>query len=198
MCHTVIFDIGKVLVDYFPMEYLHKLFPGDEDTVRAVWDAIWASGLWTALDGGADTEETLSRMCALAPGKEGAVRLAFRRSGECLSQYDYTLPWLRELKARALRLLFLSNYSDHTAKSNPEALSFLPLMDGGIFSWKVKLLKPDPAIYAALRDAYSLIPAECVFLDDRAENVRAAREFGLNAIQFEDYADARKKLERFL
>ena len=105
MVSTVIFDIGKVLVGFDPVSYLHRIFPNDADTVQTVRDAVWGSGLWTELDGGSDTEETLERMCALAPGREDAVRLAFRRVGECVWRMDYAIPWIRELKARGLRLL---------------------------------------------------------------------------------------------
>jgi len=198
MISTVVFDIGQVLVGYDPLGYLRRLFPGDDETVRAVSRAVWDSGLWTELDGGADTAETLERMCALAPGREDAVRRAFRGVRDCVWRMDYAKPWIRELKARMLRVLYLSNYSDHMAASAPEVLDFIPLTDGGVFSWRVKQLKPDPAIYRTLCENYALSPAECVFIDDNPDNIRAARDFGLIAILFEGYEDAREKLEQYL
>jgi len=198
MIDTVIFDIGMVLLGFDPRAHLRRLFPDDAATAQAVWDAIWASGLWTALDGGADTAETLARMRALAPGREAAVELAFARAGECLYRFDYAEPWLRELRARGLRLYYLSNYSDHTTRCAPEKLDFLRHMDGGVFSWREKLLKPDPAIYRLLCKRFSLIPARCVFLDDRPENVQGARDCGMRAILFEGYETARESLQRML
>ena len=50
------------------------------------------------------------------------------------------------------------------------------LFDGGIASCEVHINKPDPRIYQALLDKYQLKASECVFIDDRRENVQAAFE----------------------
>ena len=42
--------------------------------------------------------------------------------------------------------------------------------------------KPDQAIYKALCDKYGLIPENCLFFDDRSENVQGARDFGMTAV----------------
>ena len=80
-------------------------------------------------------------------------------------------------------------------QANPDVLDFLPHMDGGVFSCYVQLIKPDPEIYRTLMDKYDLKAEECVFIDDREENVVAARELGMQAIRFENYAQARGELE---
>ena len=76
--------------------------------------------------------------------------------------------------------------------------SFKDSVDGMIVSGKVKLLKPDRAIYEALMNKYGLKPEECVFFDDRLENVEGARKCGINAIVFKDYESATRELERLL
>ncbi len=53
-------------------------------------------------------------------------------------------------------------------------------------SGEVGLLKPDPGIYELLLAANGLTAAETVFIDDKAENVDAARTLGFYAIRFTD------------
>ena len=46
--------------------------------------------------------------------------------------------------------------------------------------------KPDPRIYQALLDKYQLQAEECVFIDDRLENVQAAFALGFAGIQMKE------------
>ena len=55
-------------------------------------------------------------------------------------------------------------------QANPGVLDFLPYMDGGVFSCQAE---------------------ECLFIDDREENVAVARELGMQVVRFEGYEQAR-------
>ena len=57
--------------------------------------------------------------------------------------------------------------------------------DGMIISGREKLIKPDPAIYRLLLSRYGLNAAETVFIDDRAENIRAAQSVGMQGIVYQ-------------
>ena len=63
-------------------------------------------------------------------------------------------------------------------------------MDGGIFSYRVHLLKPDAAIYNLLLQTYDLKAEDCVFLDDMQPNVDGARRVGMQAIRFSSLEQA--------
>ena len=47
-------------------------------------------------------------------------------------------------------------------------------------------------------DTYKLNPEECVFLDDRPENIEGGEKLGMLGIVFDSYEDARAKLEKML
>lgn len=91
---------------------------------------------------------------------------------------------LHRLKAAGLKSILLSN-------TDPERYGFLrrtfpelQVFDGTVLSYEVKLLKPEPAVYLeALRRAGAR-PEECVFIDDMAVNIEAARALGIPAIHF--------------
>ena len=67
-----------------------------------------------------------------------------------------------------------------------EVQGVLDGFDGGVASCEVHINKPDPKIYKALLDKYSLKAEECVFIDDRLENVQAAFALGFAGIQMKD------------
>ena len=197
MIKTIVFDIGNVLMKFDYIPYIYELLQ-DEETVYRVNGAIWRSGYWNDLDRGEDTQTVFSRMLAAEPAYQKEIRAAFENVGRCMSRMEYAIPWIRELKTRGYQVLYLSNYSRHTMEANPGVLDFLPYMDGGVFSCEVGAVKPDPAIYRILCDRYALVPEECVFLDDFAANVQAARDLGMKAILFESYEQARAALEELL
>ena len=59
----------------------------------------------------------------------------------------------------------------------------LPLFDAAVISTHVGAIKPDPRMYAAVIEALRAEPGECLFVDDRAGNLRGALEAGMKAVQ---------------
>ena len=190
MIKNIILDIGRVLIGFEWMENVRKWF--DEETVQRVTDAIWRTGYWNELDRAVLSEaEILELFYNAAPDLKAEIKEAFDRVGECLFRCDYAIPWIDGLKARGFKVYYLSNYSEHLMQANPSVLDFLPHMDGGVFSCYVQRIKPDPEIYKCLLEKYGLNAEECFFIDDREENVTAAQEVGMQAVQFENYKQAR-------
>ncbi|HCT91980.1 MAG TPA: hypothetical protein DF613_11480 [Lachnospiraceae bacterium] len=198
MIKTVIFDIGRVLMNYDWDGHLERLFH-DKETVRAVKDALFTKGVWDELDREVwSLDQIRNGFISAAPGYRTEILTAFDRLGEAFTHRPYSKDWISGLKKRGYQVLYLSNYSTYAIEANRDVLDFLPLMDGGIFSRDVKLIKPDPAIYRALIDHYHLTPAECVFIDDTEPNVEEAARQGIHAIHFIDYEQASAELEHLL
>ena len=86
-----------------------------------------------------------------------------------------------------LNVYYLSNYSAFSVAANPDVLNFIPYMDGGVFSFEVKAVKPEPEIYRCLCEKFGLKPEECLFTDDVPANVKGAQACGFQGIVFEGY-----------
>ncbi len=208
MINTIIFDIGNVLVDFDWDGFMSRKFPGaDKNLIAKLDEDVWGSGRWDRLDAGDDPEKVFKSIVDYDPEHESELRKIFADVGETLRSRPATPVWLKELKSRSLpggsqgenyRLLYLSNYSRYVMKANPEVLDFLPLLDGGVFSCDVKLIKPDPKIYETIAEKYKLIPSECVFIDDLEKNIKAAKNFGFHGIQFLNLKQAQDDLNKFL
>jgi putative hydrolase of the HAD superfamily len=165
---NVIFDIGNVLMDWRPR--LGGVF--DEDTVAVVERAIFDSGLWTSMDYGIeDDREIIEKMVAQAPSYREQIWYVMEHLDLLAEQFDYTKEWIAELKGQGYGVYYLSNYGKYLREQQPQVTDFTPLMDGGIFSCDVHLVKPDRRIYELLCERYSLVPEDCVFVDDRQDNV---------------------------
>ena len=198
MISTVIFDIGNVLVDFDWDGFIHRMFPGREELITELDEAVWGGGRWDRLDAGDPPEEVFRNIIAHAPEHEQELRKVFMNVGDTLRKRPASSVWIKDIKSRGYRVLYLSNYSRYVMGLNPDVLDFLPLMDGGVFSCDVKLIKPDRKIYECITEKYSLVPSECVFIDDIERNVQAARDFGFHAIQFGYFEQAKKDLNNFL
>ena len=194
---TIIFDIGNVLMsfDYWPFI---KDFLKDDAIIDKVNNALWYSGLWNEMDRGEDPDVILNKMMATEPEAAAEIKLTFDNVGLCMHKKEYAIPWIKELKGRGYRVIYLSNYAEHTMEAKPDVLDFLPYMDGGVFSCYERLTKPEPEIFRLIEERYGLIPEECIFLDDSEPNVKAARSLGFNAIHFKDYESARLELEAII
>ena len=92
---------------------------------------------------------------------------------------------VRRLKSHGYCVYYLSNIPQDVLDLLRDR-GVLDGFDGGVASCEVHINKPDPKIYKALLDKYSLKAAECVFIDDRLENVQAAFALGFAGIQMKD------------
>ena len=199
MIKTVIFDIGGVLIGYNWQEHLLREFNNDNALVDRLKENVFGHGNWDEVDRGVLTEaELFERFEKHAPDLKKEIHQFWETLGGALWQYDFTKDWIKDLKNRGYRVLYLSNWSEHVRECCEEQMDFLPMMDGGVFSYEAHLIKPDHAIYKAIIDKYELDPTECVFLDDRLDNCEAARECGMNAVQVTDHETAVEGLEKLL
>ncbi len=196
MIDTIIFDIGGVLIGYNWREFLFQKF-NDADIADRLRSSIFKH--WAEVDRGVLPENELLDLFAQdEPELRPEIECFWKDVGEALWQYDFTKEWLKDLKSRGYKVLFLSNWSNHVRECSTKQLDFLPLMDGGIFSYTVNLIKPDHAIYKAIINKYGLAPGNCVFLDDKLANCEAAKECGLHAVQVINHEIAVDGLEKLL
>ncbi|CAM06321.1 HAD family hydrolase [Saccharopolyspora erythraea] len=104
-----------------------------------------------------------------------------------------TLRLIDELVDAGVTLALLSNAPStfaRVAEQQPWARNFEHL----VFSGDLRLGKPDAAIYLHLLDTIAARPKDCLFFDDRRENIDAAREAGLHAETWTGAEAARRKL----
>lgn len=200
MIRNIIFDVGKVLVDYDPSAYL-KAYDFTPEEESAIYRVIFAAPVWDDLDRGVKPVSQIREECAaqVIPEYRDDLRHAFDQYSPSLTKLDYAIPWIEELKGRGFHVYYLSNYSDWMVEKSRPALDFLPYTDGGLFSYEVKQIKPEAEIFYSLIARFpAIVPEESVFLDDKEPNVRTAVRLGFRGIVFRDYEQGTAELERIL
>lgn len=195
MIKNIVFDAGMVLVDFCWQKVMHDLgFEGE--LFERVADATVRSSVWGEYDRSRmSDEEILAGLIENAPELEAEIRLFWEHNGDVIRKYPYAESWIREWKDKGYHCYILSNYARRTYELTRQELSFEMLMDGALFSFQVQQVKPEPEIYRTLMERFDLKPEECVFLDDNADNVAAARRLGIHGIVFTTKEEAERELK---
>ncbi|HSX43983.1 MAG TPA: HAD family phosphatase [Candidatus Saccharimonadales bacterium] len=102
-----------------------------------------------------------------------------------------------ELRERGVKTAVLSNMVTPVAfvfRHSPELKQFDPV----IISCDVGMRKPDPEIYQLMLEKLGLPAEECIFVDNRADNVEAAKKLGMHIIQDHDTAQIIKEIKKLV
>lgn len=198
MIKNIIFDIGNVLADYCWEDHIVRCgFSGEKK--ERLGRAMMLSDTWQEIDRGVWSEEQLlAGFIANDREMEAEIRTVFSDMSTLIRARSGSKDWLRSLKADGYRVYYLSNFSRKVEREAKKELSFLEEMDGGILSYTVRLIKPDPAIYRLLLERYGLSAEESVFLDDSAANVQAAKALGMEGILVTSQEQAGRELDSLL
>ena len=198
MIKNLIYDFGRVLVTY-DFEHISSFgFASEEDLqsfVNIVSDPAFVRRCDLEL---IPFEDLIREMQHTYPQWKEQWQLFYDRylefvTGEMPGMYAY----MTELKARGYKLYGLSNWCSTIYRVMKEYKIF-NLLDGFVVSSDYQVVKPDPAIYRILLDKYDLKAEECVFADDRADNVEAAQQVGMQAIVFTTTEAYKEALEPLL
>lgn len=198
MLKNVIFDIGNVLMGFDADNYGSRYFQSKEQATT-LQKAINEFHLWDRCDLGLEAVESIiEQFAATLPGQEELAREAIYASVNYVLYAPHAIPWIKELKAAGYNAFYLSNYNEYLIEKRADILDFIPYMDGGVFSCKVHLIKPNPEIYLKLLETYGLKAEECVFLDDRIANIEAACKLGFQGLHVKNHQQAYEDLKALL
>ena len=192
---AVVFDLGKVLLDWNPRYYYRQFF-----STEGAMDAFLAEVLppaWVAeMDAGKPARVAIAERQRLFPeharliagwteGWHSMLRGAIPESVEILAA----------LRARRTRLYALTNFSTETFPVARERFDFLSWFEDAVVSGEHGVVKPDRRIFEIAIRRFRIDPPRSVFVDDLAENVAAARARGFHALHFTGAARLRADLE---
>ena len=105
---------------------------------------------------------------------------------------------IRELRSRGLRIGLLTNNVKEFGDNWRAMFPIDELCEVVVDSSHVGMRKPDREIYELTCDRMQINPDEAVFIDDNADNVAAARAFGMEIVHFVDPELALAELETIL
>lgn len=194
MIKNIIFDMGRVLVEFYPEDFLTKEGITDIAERELLLREIFHHEDWTNMDAGIMNEQEM-------------YDEAVKRIPEHLHQtahnliFDWNDPiipvkgmedFVRECKEKGYGIYLLSNAS----VAQPVYWLRIPghqYFDGTVVSALEKIMKPDVRIYQILLDRYGLKAEECLFIDDVERNIRGAEKAGIRGYLFDGNVDKLRK-----
>ena len=197
---TLVFDLGGVVFRWRPDEFLPRLLPNQATDSAATRELITVffegfGGDWADFDRGRIEPAPLAGRIADRTGlRLDEVRRVIDAIPDELQPLPDTEAWLRRLKAAGHRLVFLSNMPVPYALHLESAHAVLCLFERGVFSSRIGMIKPEPALFAHAATAFERAPSSLLLLDDNETNVQAAIAHGWSAIRFENAAQAEREL----
>lgn len=105
-----------------------------------------------------------------------------------------TVALMEDVKKAGYLLGILSNMPYEFLAWARKNIPVFSLPHKSLFSCEVKLIKPDEAIYRRLLSMFGVKGGELVFFDDNSDNVRSARNLGIEAFLWKDPVNARHDL----
>lgn len=183
MIKNIIFDVGNVLIGYRWKDMLMEHGLTEEEAIE-MGERIFEDPLWGTLDIGiVDPATVIGHYKEKYPEHAETISW-FITHGEFMHVARKRV-WsqIPKLKEKGYKIYLLSNYSEDLFKKHTKDASFMKQLDGMVVSYQKNVCKPDQKIYEYLLKDYDLKPQECLFFDDRLENIERAKQLQFHAIQ---------------
>jgi len=180
---AVLFDIGNVLIDWQPEAFYDRRIGAARR--RALFDAVDMFGANDRMDRGAPLRETFYDLAEAHPEFGPEIRLWHDSWSEFMvGEIPQSVRLLRALQNKGVPVFALTNFGNQTLAMAEQRFGFLREFQRRYVSAELRMMKPEPEIYAAVEADCGLAPERLLFTDDRAENVAAAAARGWQTHHF--------------
>lgn len=196
MIKNIVYDLGNVLVTFDPKSFLNEMIH-DKEKEQKIYEFYFKSDKWILYDQGIYSTHDL---------KEMGIQVFPELKKEIEIVLDLWIEYVKPIPENMKCLSYFSNYQQFIISDIPESnyvylktnYDFLNQVNGGIFSYQEKIVKPDKKMFTRLLEKYKIKAHECVFIDDKLENVQAAQSLGFYGIHLKHPLTLKKQLEEFL
>ena len=193
----VVFDLGKVLVDFDYSIAARKVTARSARAVEHLRSFLESSPLLVQYETGRLTRREFFAEICRATGFQGTLA----EFGEFFADIFTAIPPMIELHAglhrRGIPTYIFSNTNDLAVEHIRRNFPFFRNFDGYIFSYEVGAMKPNPKIYEALEKLTGRRGVEILYIDDRPENVAGGAARGWQTILHETPEETRAALGNF-
>ncbi len=189
--------MGSVLLlDVMDTVVVDPFFRGAERLFELTFDELLEAvtpGAWVAFERDEIDEATfLRRMFRDGRRVDGPGLRQWMRQG--YRYVDGMSELLDDALAAGVRMHALSNYPSWYRLID-ETLALGERLPWTFVSCRTGLRKPEPEAYLHAARELGVAPADCVFVDDRGENCKAAATLGMTAIRFDNTDALRVRLQ---
>ncbi len=192
----VVFDLGKVLVDFDYSIAGRRLAAQSDMSPAQVQTYLDHSPLLYRYETGLMTRQEFFEEVRQATGFRGSLEEFGSFFADIFSEMPEMIALHAQLRRQGIPTYIFSNTNDLAIEHIRRAFPFFANFDGYILSYEVRAMKPAAKIYEALEAMSGKRGAEVLYLDDRAENVEAGATRGWQTILQTDPAKSRAAIEK--
>lgn len=192
---TVIFDFGNVINRWEPERAVGALYPGAAQVDAAFGKHNFKHWVGTVMDTGKDIDASLATMKAADPERYDLIKCYIDNVGLAhVTPVPGTIEIIERLCFAGVKILGMSNCGVDAFGALRENFTVIKKMEDVFVSAVEKVCKPNPNAYAILLKRNALLAENCLFVDDKADNVIAAQALGMQGIVFVDATQLKEKL----
>ena len=193
-----LFDLGGVFFDWDPNHFYKNVFDNIEE--RNYFLTEVCNDQWNfQQDAGRSIAEAELELIPKFPHYEKEIKMYYKNHRKMIiGVFEESIEILKKLKDKDYECYVLSNWSAETFEGMTIDYPFLMLFDGLLISGEDKLIKPDEAIYQLAKNRFHLNPEKTVFIDDKLENVEAAKRLNFKTIHLINPKTIETEITKFL
>ena len=194
----VIFDLGKVLLDFdfaIAAKELARYSPQEEEQIL---ESINQSPLLHTFERGDWSEAQFFQKLSVECRLEASLEELKKGFAEIFTPVPSMVGFMKSLKERGIPVMVFSNTNVTAVDYIRAAFPFFERFDAYCLSYEHGCMKPDTTLYGVAQLMTRYTPGNLLFLDDRAENVHAARQMGWSAIHHQAPEDSIEGVNQWL
>jgi len=193
-----LFDLGGVFFDWDPNHFYKKIFKNKEE--REYFLNKICNDKWNIQqDKGRLIEVAENELILKYPNYEKEIKMYYKNHRKMFRGiFNKSIEILTILKRQKYECYVLSNWSWETFQNLDNEYPFLKLFDDILISGKEKMIKPDKEIYLLAIKRFNLEPKNTIFIDDKIENINAAKYLGFNTIHLDNPGLIIDKINQFI
>ena len=189
MIKNILLDMGNVLLIFNPDVPLNKYCKTEEEK-KIIRKEYFDSEEWIKSDyGDIKDKDLFDSVKHRIPEKyHESFRNVAKNYDEHMLPFKGAKEFCEYIKNKGYGIYILSNASDRFHQYFPR---FLPLdfFNGVVVSSDIHMIKPYEGIYKYILEKYKLNPEECLFIDDRLENIEGAQKVNIKVELFKNNYD---------
>ncbi len=188
MIKAIIFDCFGVLVGDVLPDFATKYFADDAETTVQLWeyDDLVNKG-----------KMTVSEFFTWLGAKSGLTEQEVAKELDKHTCNQELFDYIRDRLNPAYKIGILSNMAydmldDLMGRENRS------LFDAEILSFAEGIVKPDERLYLKATERLNVLAGECLFIDDKERYCDGARAIGMQAMQYTNFEELKKRVDEVL
>ncbi|MDI6786219.1 MAG: HAD family phosphatase [bacterium] len=186
MYKLIIFDLGKVMLDFDHMDSCRGLAEFSRYSPVEIYEGIFISGLEEEYDKGRISSLNFYRE-VLRRFEIDESNINFEYFKKVWGDIFFEVPSMRRLMEtlkKNYHVYLLSNTNEIHFEWAYNKFDILKIPEEHILSYKLGFRKPDKRIFYEAINKADVSPKDCIYIDDRKEYAEVAESIGMVGIHF--------------